>query len=115
MPLMCHIIQGCCKLTISVRVVPEICTGVPAKWNITPSGPQVHLALCMTPPNILTWQLQKLSQTKILITCPFFYLSKPKQINNFQCIHFIQQGNLTVYFGMTDVKNSCVFLSCCCA
>ena len=28
MPLMCHIIQRCCKLTISVRVIPEICTGI---------------------------------------------------------------------------------------
>ena len=61
------------------------------------------------------WQSQKLSQAKISIICPFFYLSEPKQINNFQCIHFIQQGNLTVHFGMTDVKNNCIFLSCPCA
>ena len=55
------------------------------------------------------WQLQNLSQTKILIICPFFYLSKPKQINNSQCIHFIQQGNLRVHFGMTDVKKKIVY------
>ena len=57
-----------------------------------------------TPAKHNSWQSQKLSQTKIPIICQFFYLPKPKQINNFQCIHFLQQGNLSVHFGMTDVK-----------
>ena len=33
MPLICHIIQRCCKLTINVRVVPEICTGITKKYT----------------------------------------------------------------------------------
>ena len=33
MPLICHIIQGSCKLNISVRVVPEICTGTTQKYT----------------------------------------------------------------------------------
>ena len=33
MPLMCHRIQGCCKLTTSVCVVPEICTGTTQKYT----------------------------------------------------------------------------------
>ena len=30
---MCHIIQRCCKLTISVRDVPEICMGTTQKYT----------------------------------------------------------------------------------
>ena len=33
MPLMCHIIQRCCKLIISVRVVLEICICTTPKYT----------------------------------------------------------------------------------
>ena len=32
MPLVCHVIQRCCKLIISVRVVPEICICTTQKY-----------------------------------------------------------------------------------
>ena len=68
------------------------CTSVAAKpypmpkllWHLicqSQSIPNVHLVWCMTLSNVHTWQSQKLSHAKIPIICPFFNLSKPKQIN----------------------------------
>ena len=34
MPLISHTIQGCCKVTVCVKVVPEICTGATEKYTI---------------------------------------------------------------------------------
>ena len=70
----------------------------------------------MTPPNVLSQQSQKLLQKNYSNYLSIFF-SKPKKTktNNFQCNHFLQQGNLTVHFGTTDVKNSCIYPSCSCA
>ena len=65
---------------------------------------------CTTPPNLILGNRKNYHKPKFPIICQFFYLSKPKQINNFKCIQFIQQGNLSVHFDMTDVKKNQLYI-----
>ena len=65
------------------------------KWSYNPTkvylGYIWHVVL-----NVLIWQSQKLSQTKIPIICPFSIYLKPKQMNNFGNIFTLYNiGNLT--------------------
>ena len=90
-------------------------TLIPAQYNsalqsYSQTVPRVHLACHTTLPNIIHGNWKKLWQSKIPRIWPFFYVCKPRQINNFESIHFLQQGQLTVHFSKTDGKNNCIFL-----
>ena len=74
MPLMCHIIQRCCKLTISVRVIPEICTGTTQIYTVV-----FHISC--TKINCYVALLYKVNTLKVL----FWF----RKIENRQIIGFL--------------------------
>ena len=75
-------------------------------WSYDPTN--FKLAWSYDPTKHNPWQSQKLSQTKIpIIICPFFYLSKPKQINKVAVLKIKYAFNLSYNSRKLQTKHKC--------